>query len=252
MAIQRFFGNFDFSEKEIGKKIEISDKNIIHQIKNVLRLKIGDEIVLCDGKSNEAVSKIIDSPIVRFAEDSAKRSGNKDSLSLDIVKVFKNNNESEKDIILYCSILKKENFELVVQKAVEIGVKEIIPIITKRTVKLNLKYDRLEKIIKEAAEQSGRGILPILRKAMDFKKAIEEAEQNNINLFFDISGKKISENQLKLNQEKIGLFIGPEGGWDAEELEFAKYNNKFEILSFGKLTFRAETAAIIVSYIFGL
>ena len=45
MAIQRFFGNFDFSEKEIGKKIEISDKNIIHQIKNVLRLKIGDEIV---------------------------------------------------------------------------------------------------------------------------------------------------------------------------------------------------------------
>ena len=139
MAIQRFFGNFDFSEKEIGKKIEISDKNIIHQIKNVLRLKIGDEIVLCDGKSNEAVSKIIDSPIVRFAEDSAKRSGNKDSLSLEIVKVFKNNNESEKDIILYCSILKKENFELVVQKAVEIGVKEIIPIITKRTVKLNLK-----------------------------------------------------------------------------------------------------------------
>ena len=88
---------------------------------------------------------------------------------------------------------KKENFELVVQKAVEIGVKEIIPIITKRTVKLNLKYDRLEKIIKEAAEQSGRGILPILRKAMDFKKAIEEAEQNNINLFFDISGKKFQK-----------------------------------------------------------
>ena len=64
-------------------------------------------LFLCDGKSNEAVSKIIDSPIVRFAEDSAKRSGNKDSLSLEIVKVFKNNNESEKDIILYCSILKK-------------------------------------------------------------------------------------------------------------------------------------------------
>ena len=74
---------------------------------------------------------------------------------MEIVKVFKNNNESEKDIILYCSILKRE-FRISCSKAVEIGVKEIIPIITKRTVKLNLKYDRLEKIIKEAAEQSGR------------------------------------------------------------------------------------------------
>lgn len=234
MAIQRFFGNFDFLKEEINKKIEISDKNIIHQIKNVLRLKIGDEIILCDEKSNEAVSEIIDIK--------------KNSLNLKIKKVFKNNNELEKDVILYCAILKKENFELVVQKAVEIGLKEIIPVISKRTIKLNLKYDRLEKIIKEAAEQSGRGMLPVLHKATDFKKAVEAAKQNNINLFFDISGKKIAENQFKLNQEKIGLFIGPEGGWDTEELEFAK-NNKFEILNFGKLTLRAETAAIIASFI---
>lgn len=248
MTTQRFFGNFNFSKEEIGKIIEISDKNIIHQIRNVLRLKIGDEIILCDGKSNEAISKIIDPSATRFAEALAKRNGYKNFLNLEIIKVFKNNNEPEKDIVLYCAILKKENFELVVQKAVEIGVKEIIPVISKRTVKLNLKYDRLEKIIKEAAEQSGRGILPILRKAMDFKKAVEVAKQNNVNLFFDISGEKITENQLKSNQEKIGLFIGPEGGWDTGELEFAK-DNKFEILSFGKLTFRAETAAIIASYI---
>ena len=234
MAIQRFFGNFDFFKEEINKKIEISDKNIIHQIKNVLRLKIGDEIVLCDGKLNEAKSKIAD-----FG---------KNNLKLEMIDIIRNNNEPEKDVILYCAILKKENFELVVQKAVEIGVKKIIPIITKRTVKLNLKYDRLEKIIKEAAEQSGRGILPVLHKAIDFKKAVEVAEQNNINLFFDISGKKITENQLKLNQEKIGLFIGPEGGWETGELEFAKENN-FKILNLGKLTLRAETAAIIASYI---
>ena len=74
----------------------------------------------------------------------------KDKAELEILEIIKNKNESENHVNLYCSILKKENFELAVQKAVEVGVKEITPIITKRTIKLGLNTERLEKIIKEA------------------------------------------------------------------------------------------------------
>lgn len=68
---------------------------------------------------------------------------------------------NQREVILYCAILKHENFELVVQKATEAGIKEIAPIITTRTIKLDIRKDRLEKIIKEAAEQSGRGVVPV-------------------------------------------------------------------------------------------
>ena len=130
-------------------------------------------MILCDGKLDEAVAKIL-----LLAKDKAE---------LEILEIIKNKNEPENYVILYCPILKKENFEIAVQKAVEVGVKEIVPIITARTVKFGLNKERLEKIIKEAAEQSGRGILPNLNEAIDFDKAIIEAKnKNEVNLFFQI------------------------------------------------------------------
>ena len=119
---------------------------------------------------NEAVAKIL-----LLAKDKAE---------LEILETIKNKNESENHVNLYCSILKKENFELAVQKAVEVGVKEIIPIITARTVKLGLNHERLNKIIKEAAEQSGRGVLPKLDEAIIFDEALKLAKENDLNLFF--------------------------------------------------------------------
>lgn len=231
MKLHRFIGNFDLLEKFL----KIEDREIINQFRNVLRLKISDKVILSDGKSNEAMAQI-------------KQIG-KNFIDLEILKVVKNQNESLVNAILYCSILKKENFEVAVQKAVECGIKEITPIITNRTVKLNFKEDRVKKIIKEAAEQSERGVLPILNSVLSFKEALIQAGQNNLNLFFDPMGIDLNKKKFKIKtKDRIGLFIGPEGGWDDEEIKSAKENN-FKIISLGNLILRAETAAAIISYV---
>ena len=245
MRLNRFFGNFSagggsaFGGNFSDQVIKSSDKDLINQLKNVLRLNNGDEIILCDGKLNEA-SCVIESI-------------GRNEAVFKVVKVWQNKKEFSSDIILYCSVLKRENFELVVQKAVELGVKEIVPIIAKRTVKLGLREDRVQKIIKEAAEQSGRGILPILRQETPFEDAVGEAEVNDLNLFFSpfersaegrepdkkfLAGTNIDPSKYK----KIGVFIGPEGGWAETELQAV--SSKFQVVGLSPFTLRAETAAI--------
>jgi len=212
--------------------ITVDDNVFFNQAKNVLRFEAGDKLILCDSEKNEAMTQII--------------SYSKNSVNLEILEIRKNENEPKNYVILYCPILKKENFELVVQKAVEVGVKEITPIITKRTVKLGLNYERLNKIIKEAAEQSGRGILPKINEVLSFEKAMEKAKsENDLNLFFNIGETPLGHPMSKWG--KIGIFVGPEGGWDDEEAQIAK-DADLTFASLGKLTLRAETAAIVASY----
>ena len=229
MRLNRFFVNENL---KVGNII-VSDSDFINQTKNVLRLKAGDNFILCDGNSNEAVAEIVNL--------------NKEFAELKILETCKNKNESENYVHLFCSVLKKENFEWAVQKTVEVGVKEITPIITARTVKLGLNRERLEKIIKEAAEQSGRGVLPKLNEAIDFDEAVDSAKNSNdLNLFFNINSKNVQH--LMSNISKIGVFVGPEGGWDEEEIKKAQSSNGFAFVGLGKTVLRAETAAVIASY----
>jgi len=226
MRYNRFFGDFDFT----GKTIKSSDKELINQLANVLRLKAGAEVILCDGKNNEALCLI--------------GSLNKSQVIFEVIKIEISTKEFTADIILYCSILKKENFEFIIQKAVELGVKEIVPIITKRTVKLGLKEDRIGKIIKESAEQSGRGILPVLGQEMAMEEAVESARSNEINIFFELGRKSFIRSGLNIAQsKKIGIFIGPEGGWDPDEIKLAE-TNKFQLIGLSPFTLRAETAVV--------
>jgi len=228
MRLNRFLGKFDLSKKEIS----IKDSDFINQAKSVLRLGTGDKIILCDGESNEAIAEIVNL--------------NKEFAELKISETYKNQNEPERYVALYCPILKKENFELAVQKAVEIGAKEITPIITKRTIKLGLNYERLNKIIKEASEQSGRGSLPKLNEAIIFDEALKLAKENDLNLFFQVGYPPLGHSMSKF--KKVGIFVGPEGGWTEEEIETAKENG-FIFASLGKTTLRAETAVIVASYL---
>lgn len=229
MKLHRFIGEFDFSKR---RQI-ISGRELINQIKNVFRLKEGSEILLGDGKANEALAKIV--------------SLQKDLLEAEITKITPNERELEIYGILYCSVLKKDNFELVAQKATEIGVKEIVPVLAKNTVKLSLNLKRLEKIIKEAAEQSGRGVLPVLSKPISFAGALKHSEGNDLNFFFRPSGIPLRE--VKKAGSRLGIFIGPEGGWADEETEAAaKERDNFVMVSLGNLILRAETAAIVATY----
>ncbi|MDD2753412.1 MAG: 16S rRNA (uracil(1498)-N(3))-methyltransferase [Candidatus Portnoybacteria bacterium] len=234
MRLNRFFGDFDLAQKTL----RISDGDFLHQVKNVLRLGAGEEIILVNGQGKEASAKI-----AQYG---------KDFVEVEILEVKENENEPERQVILYCAVLKRENFELVVQKAVEAGVSEIVPVISRCTVKTGLKYDRLKKIIKEAAEQSGRGIIPVLREAISFNDALAGAKENTANILFDASGTKLLmsdiNNLVQQEKEQVGIFIGPEGGWSGEEIGAAR-GAGVKLISLGKLTLRAETAAMVASYL---
>ena len=188
MRLNRFFIN----ENLKVWNITVTDKDFINQARNVLRLKIGDKLILCDGSLNEATAEI------------AKL--NKESTELKILETGKNKNEPEKHVTLYCPILKKENFEWAVKKRWKIGVKEIAPIIAVRTVKFGLNYERLNKIIKEAAEQSGRGVLPILREPISFDEAVNQAKSaNDLNLFFQAGYPPLGHSMSKF--KKVWEFL---------------------------------------------
>jgi 16S rRNA (uracil1498-N3)-methyltransferase len=235
MATHRFIYKINLDKPHT----RISDSKLAKQFRSVLRVKVGSKIQICDGEGNEAITEITKLT--------------KKFVDIKILDRFKNENEPERYVTLYCSILKKSNFELVAQKATEVGVSEIVPLLCKRTIKKNVRSDRLEKIIKEAAEQSGRGILPNLQKVQSFEEIMNSSKENDVNLLFDQKGKPLF-NELKdtassLNHKvNIGIYIGPEGGWDDSEIKLAR-DNKFKIINLGKLTLRAETAAIVASYI---
>jgi len=227
MRLHKFFVKADLGEKSIF----LENAELVNQIKNVLRLKVGDEIILSDGRLTEAVAKIT--------------SIKDQNLSAFILDTRINTNEPKNHTILYLSILKRENFEIAVQKATEVGIKEIVPIVSKRTVKFGLKTERLEKIIREAAEQSNRGVIPRLHESIELEKAIVGAKENNLNIFFHPAGGPIPNTK---DRNQIGIFIGPEGGWDESEVMLAK-NYNFVLAKMSPLSFRAETAALVASYI---
>mgnify|MGYP001558127785 CR=1 FL=1 len=184
MRIPRFFVSFDLSQD----RIEIRDADIVHQIVRVLRMRDGQELILCNGDGSDVRAWILGSV--------------KDMVTVEVIGREKNENEPLNGAVLYCSILKRENFEWVAQKATEIGVSEIVPLVTQHTVKLELKEERLKKIIQEAAEQSGRSVLPKLQISMGFEQAVHEAKLNGTTLFFDVSGKEFDKKVVK-NEEKI-------------------------------------------------
>src|SRR3989344_3301835 len=202
MKLHRFFGDFYFT----SPTIIISDITLVNQIKNVLRLKEGASIILCDNKNNETIANII------------KIHGK--SIECEITKVVKNINEPNRHIVLYCSLLKRENFELVIQKATEIGVKEIVPLLCERTIKLSLKKERLKKIAREAAEQSGRGIIPQFHEIQNCSDALMSAQSNSKNIIFEPLSPLFKPIDIDDNA-RIGIFIGPEGGWSDSELSLA-------------------------------
>ena len=149
MKRHRFIGCFDLKPGPIC----ISEEKIVHQIWEVLKLRPPEEVVLCDGQGREAEAVV--------GERTAA------GIELEIKSIASNTSEPTHQGLLICAVLKKKNFEMVCQKAVEAGATEIIPIVTERTIKLNLRADRLEKIIREAAEQSGRGVVPRLGRTLD-------------------------------------------------------------------------------------
>ncbi len=198
---------------------------------------MGEECILSDGNRNEVRCRI--------------KNISKGKCVFDVIDRSYNANENGIYGVLYCSLLKKEHFEVVVQKATEVGICEIVPIISRRTVRLSVPpVNRLHKILKEASEQSGRGIIPTLCDACSFDDAIQKASSSHsMTFFYHPEGILFSDwKKENIIPKKANIFIGPEGGWDEYELSKARDNN-FSIVSLGPTILRAESAAIIGSYL---
>lgn len=229
MKLHRFIGNFDFTKKVILS----NNLELINQLKNVLHLIVGSRVILINQLGEESEVKID-----RLT---------KNEVSFAVLVNRPASKEFARKVILYCAILKKENFELVVQKATECGVEKIVPLVSERTVKTGFRRERLEKIIKEAVEQSGRSVLPVLAEPLSLFNVSASIENGNQNLFFIPGEKKIDTDDLSASGQ-IGVFIGPEGGWSDNEIIWAREHN-FIFAGLGDFVLRGETAAIVAAYL---
>lgn len=236
MKIHRFFRDFDQSKNIIS----IDDRAFVNQIRNVLRMKEGDVIELFNSEGNIVRAEILE----------MKKSQKGVSFRIrEEIHGEEKKRDKRVNITLYMSVLKRENFEFVVQKTTEVGITEIVPIISERTVKLRVSLLRLQKIATEAAEQCGREIIPMINAPRLFNEVIKKTCADDTNIMFDKNGELYKESLTPGAKKRINLFVGPEGGWDNSEISIAKASG-FAIVSLGKFTLRAETAGIIAAYLF--
>lgn len=207
-----------------------TDESQAHYLKNVMRLKIGDTLFLFDGQNGEFECKIFQISkkeiVVKIGQ-----------------KVF--DFEKSPDIWLIFAMLKKENTDLVVQKAVELGASKIIPLQTEYCTRFNLKKERVRAQIIEAAEQSRRQDLPAFEDLMTFDELIEKWDQNRRLVYLNETG---DGQGFALVADKMlppaAVLIGPEGGFSKKELEILKKLKYTVNVSLSKRILRAETAAV--------
>jgi 16S rRNA (uracil1498-N3)-methyltransferase len=225
MRIHRFLVDIPLSEHEGS----IKDKELIHQLTRVLRLQKGDQIELFNKEGEEAKVLITEM----------------DERWVDFMVMEKSKKEPEtKRVVLAAAIVKRDNFEWIVQKATEIGVAEIIPLHTERSVKFGVQIHRLKRIVEEASEQCGRVSVPIVREPEEFMNILKESKEQE-KYFVDMGGK----NFIKAKKgDSMILFVGPEGGWSENERKAAKEAGCVT-MSLGKTVLRSETAATVASYI---
>lgn len=226
-----------------GDKITLDSEQTKH-LRDVLRLRPGENINIFDGEGKEFSCVI---------EEIGKRET--------ALKIVAETNprapESSLDLTLAVALLKGEKFDLVLQKAVELGVTRLVPLQTRRADvrlkdarEIEKKLERWRKIVSEAAKQCGRAKLMQIENPQSFEKFIEKSSSPNSNnetrvLFSERGGETFSE--IKAG-EKFVAVIGSEGGWEDSEIEFARANN-FQIVTLGGRILRAETAAISLAAI---
>lgn len=220
--------------------INITGSDINH-IKNVLRLKEGDMLLISSGDNMDYTCRI------------AKLDS--ESIRADIVSADAKGRELPAKIYLFQGLPKSDKMELIIQKAVELGVYEVIPVMMKRSVvrlgekKAQSKQERWNAISVSAAKQSKRSIIPKVADVMTFKEALEYAGQIDHLLLPYECADGMAKTKAVINglQEgkSVGVFIGPEGGFDRDELDMA-LEHGCEIITLGKRILRTETAGLML------
>lgn len=224
--------------RENGIFIEGADFN---HMKNVLRIKPGEKVGISDGQGTDYTCEVD-----HFEEGTAV---------LCILSSEKSYSELASRIILFQGLPKGDKMELIIQKAVELGAGEIVPVATRRAVvklddkKAAKKVQRWNSIALGAAKQSGRSMVPEVKAVMTFTEALNYAEAFDIVLIPYEMAEGMEKTKEIISSvrpgQTIGVFIGPEGGFDEEEVEKAAAMGALPI-TLGKRILRTETAGLAV------
>ena len=227
----RFFQHMDLPA-EPGDTLRIAGQDGVH-IRRSLRMQPGDSVTVCDGRGND------------YATEIAGFDG--DEVVLSVTARTQTVSEPSVKVTLYQGFPKGEKMEWIIQKAVELGVARIVPVVTSRSIakpgdKAARKTERWQKIADEAAGQCGRGILPEVAMPMTFREALPLMTAAPLFVCYEAGGKSFSE-LLTTTPDEVGLFVGPEGGISPAEIE-ALTAAGAQCATLGKRILRCETAPL--------
>ena len=230
---------FISSEAVTDGALAITGEDVNHA-KNVLRMRVGEEL--------EAVDED------RFLYHCRILELTEEEIRCEILKKEEPDSELASSVTLFMGLPKGDKFELILQKAVELGVSEVVPVLTKRTVsrpepkKVESKRKRWQAIAEAAAKQSKRAVIPEVGGLVSFAEALKRAGEFDVLLIPYEQETDISRTRSLLREipagSRIGVFIGPEGGFEPSEVEAAQ-DMGARSLTLGRRILRAETAAIV-------
>jgi 16S rRNA (uracil1498-N3)-methyltransferase len=227
MRLHRFF-----SPEPVGSRTEliIRSSELVNQLRRVFRLKIGEEVVIFDGSGSD-----YEFAIARY--DGADR----------VVLEHRSSSRSRymppRKVFLSAALVKKDNFEFIVEKATELGVTDIIPVLAERSEKKAVNESRLKKIAIEASEQSGRGDVPMIHPVSTLAAALEGFKKDEVeSIAFHTEGEAFDGSDFS-KDSPIAVFIGPEGGWSQDEMDLF-HKNEVAVRCLGTQVLRAETAVV--------
>lgn len=212
----------------------VIDSEDAKHITSVLRMKKGDKAIICDKNCTDYLCEL--------------DNGDKNYAEFKIIESKRNSAEPDIEITLFQAVPKNDKLDFIVQKATELGATKIVPFISKRCVSkpdsksAEKKVQRLQRICYEASKQCGRGIIPEVMPFTDFKSAVNSIDNDTTALiFYECGGEKIKN--IDLSKKKIAIFIGSEGGFEKEEVDFA-ISKGFISAYLGERILRCETAPI--------
>lgn len=231
---------------EVDSSAYITGTDVNH-IKNVLRMKVGEKLTLSDGKQQIEYLCEINS----FSDD---------KIICEIVDVMEKSSELPIKVVLFQGLPKADKLETIIQKTVELGVSEVVPVSCHRSIvkldakKVKSKTERWNSIALSAAKQSKRSVIPVVREPMNYNEALAYASDNcDIVLLpyehADSSKDAMEETRRILSSLKadttVGIIVGPEGGFEDDEIDRA-LDVDAKVITLGKRILRTETAPLVL------
>lgn len=219
-----------FVEHEIAKGRAVAVEGPqAHYLGKVMRVKPGDIVILCDNLTGEWAASVIDA--------------GKHSISLEIIERLRGR-EDVPDFWLCAALLKKDRFDLVLEKATELGVARIQPVVTHRCVADKLNLERARNIVTEAAEQCARTALPEIAEPVKLDALLREWPADRALFFADEQGGRPAAEGFSRHLSQAALLTGPEGGFDDGERAAIRDRAEAVPITLGPRILRGETAAI--------